>query len=299
MKRWIWIMCYLTSAVLHADPATKFGVSPERPMMEVPSISEASGIVVSRKNPRYYWIINDSGAPAEIHLVQADGTPRGKITLKDARNVDWEDLAIFEWNDASWLLVADTGDNDSKRDFCTLHILREPALPKPDQKLDARLSIDWQIRFRYEGGPRDCESVAVDAAARKILLLSKRTSPPELHELPLLKPEKRGIQITRRLGSTIVDAPIESNIPFRNQPTAMDIAADQSFAAVVTYYGVFVFPKAPAESWPQAFARKPLSPGPHLLAQAESVAISPDGKRIITLSEGKKTPIVTYLRLGQ
>jgi hypothetical protein len=33
-----------------------------------------------------------------------------------------------------------------------------------------------------------------------------------------------------------------------------------------------------------------------LLAQAESVAISPDGKRIITLSEGKKTPIVTYQR---
>ncbi|MCU0749991.1 MAG: hypothetical protein MUF13_10655 [Akkermansiaceae bacterium] len=296
MKRWILILCFLTSAGLHADPAVQFRISPDRPTMEAPGIREASGIVVSRKDPGHYWIINDSGAPAEIHLVQADGTPRGKITLKDARNVDWEDLAIFEWDNQSWLLVADTGDNESKRDFCTLHILREPALPKPDQKLDARLTTDWQIRFRYEGGPRDCESVAVDAAARKILLLSKRNSPPELHELPLLKPEKRGIQTTRRIGTSTVDAPLESTIPFRNQPTAMDIAADQSFAAVLTYYGVFVFPKAPAESWPEAFARKPLSPGPHLLAQAESIAISADGKRIIALSEGKKTPIVTYQR---
>ena len=296
MTHWIGLFCFLIIPALHADPALQFRISPHRPVMEAPGISEASGIAVSRKDPGSYWIINDSGAPPEIRLVQADGTARGKITLKDVRNADWEDLAIFEWNNASWLLVADTGDNESERDFCTLHVLREPALPKPGQSLDARLIADWQIRFRYQGGPRDCESVAVDAAARKILLLSKRTSPPELHELPLLKPEKRGIQTTRRIGTTIVEAPLDSTIPFRNQPTAMDIAADQSFAAVLTYYGVFVFPKAPAESWPQAFARKPLSPAPHLLAQAESIAISSDGKRIITLSEGRKTPIVTYQR---
>jgi hypothetical protein len=74
----------------------------------------------------------------------------------------------------------------------------------------------------------------------------------------------------------------------------MDIAADQSFAAVLTYYGVFVFPKTPAESWSRAFARKPVMLEPHILPQAESVAISSDGNDVFVVSEGRKTPIIRY-----
>jgi hypothetical protein len=294
MKRWTLLLACLSASGLRADPAPKFQISPERPAMEIPGVHEASGIAFSRKTPGNFWVLNDSGATAEIHLVQADGQALGKITLKDARNVDWEDLAAFDWKGESWLLVADIGDNQAQRDTCTLYLLREPAPPKPGTLLDARLNSAWQIRFRYDGGPRDAESVAVDAAAGKILLLSKRDSPPQLHELPLAKPDKHTTQTTRRIGTATVEAPIVSPIAFRDQPTAMDIAADQSFAAVATYYSVFVFPKAPSESWPEAFARKPHVLAPHLLAQAESVAISADGKSIVTLSEGKKTPIVSY-----
>jgi hypothetical protein len=216
------------------------------------------------------------------------------MTVNGARNKDWEDLASFTMDGVPYLLIADHGDNNAQRGVCTLYLLREPALPDPGANLNGDVAIEREIRFRYEGGPRDCEAVAVDVAAKKILLLTKRTQPPELYELPLASPAAGGTLLARKIGSTEVTSPMDSIIPFRNQPTGMDIAADHSFAAVLTYYGVFVFPKNPAESWPESFARKPVMLEPHILPQAETIAISEDGNSIFVVSEGRKTPIIRY-----
>jgi hypothetical protein len=297
MKHCLSVMACLTMpAAVHGGELVDgvYRAMADKPMMEVPAIREASGLAVSRHDPEFLWVINDSGADAGIHLIKSDGASRGMVTLKNARNVDWEDLASFTMNGKSFLLVADTGDNEAKRDICTLYILREPAIPATGETLKATVSAAWSIRFRYEGGPRDCESVAVDAVAKKILLLSKRTDPPELHELPLLPTKENGTLVTRKIGTSRVAAPIDSMIPFRNQPTAMDISADGSLAAVLTYYGVFVFPKKPGEEWSEAMARKPVTFDPHGLAQAESIAVSEDNNTIFVISEGRKSPIVRY-----
>ena len=297
MKRCLCVTASLTihAAVHGGEPVgVAYRALADKPVMEVPAIREASGLAVSRRDPGFLWVINDSGADAGIHLIGSDGTSRGMVSLKNARNVDWEDLASFTMDGESYLLVADTGDNEAKRDICTLYILREPAIPVTGKTLNATVSAQWSIRFHYEGGPRDCESVAVDAGAKKILLLSKRTDPPELHELPLLPPKGSGTLVTRKIGTTIVTAPIDSMIPFRNQPTAMDVSADGSMAAVLTYYGVFVFPKKPGEEWSEAMARKPVTFDPHGLAQAESIAVSNDNNTIFVISEGRKSPIVRY-----
>ena len=69
---------------------------------------------------------------------------------------------------------------------------------------------------------------------------------------------------------------------------------DGSLAAVITYYGVFLFPRKPDESWTEAFAKPPAVLPPHLLGQAEAVAFSKDGKSIHAISEGRNSPIVSY-----
>jgi len=262
--------------------------------LQSPAITEASGLAVSPTNPDFLWVINDSGGTPEIHLAGTDGTDHGKLTLKDTKNIDWEDLASFTLDGKPYLLLADTGDNNSRRETCVLHILREPTLPDDGKPLNLTTLPDWQIRFRYEDGPRDCEAVAVDAANKKIILISKRTKPPEVHELPLRAPSKRGILTTRKLGLTEVRAPVGNFIPFIDQPTGLDISPDGSLAAAVTYYGVFLFPRQPEESWADAFARKPVDLGPHHLGQAESVAFSKDGKTLRVISEGKNSPIKVY-----
>lgn len=269
-------------------------VQENKAILQSSALKEASGMAVSSRDDRLLWIINDSGAAPEFHLMETDGTYRGKATLTNARNVDWEDLVSFTMDGNAWLMAADTGDNTAKRETCTLYVAREPDAPAAGKSLDAATRIAWEIRFRYEDGPRDCESVAVDAQAGKILLISKRTEPPVVYELPLKPTDGKPVQVARRIGETRVSAPMDSLIPFRDEPTGLDITPDQSLAAVVTYYGVFLFPRKPGESWAEAFSRKPASPAPHLLPQAESVAFSKDRKSLFVVSEGKASKIVRY-----
>lgn len=275
-------------AFLKQDPAGKLGSS---------AINEASGLAASSRAPGFLWVINDSGSKPELHLIETHGRYRGKTTLTGARNVDWEDLASFQLGGKPYLLAADTGDNESKRDSCTLYVLNEPEPPAGDKTLDHQSRVQWQIRFRYEDGPRDCESVAVDAATGKILLLSKRTEVPFVYELPLKPGDNAKVLTARKIGKTSVQAPTGNRIPFANQPTGFDLTPDASMAAVVTYYGVFVFPRKPEEGWDAAFSRDPINLGPHALPQAEAVAFSKDGTSVLAISEGSGTPIIRFQRV--
>ncbi len=265
----------------------------ERSRIQSPDITEASGLAISPTNPAFMWVINDSGGKPDIHLIGTDGSDRGKVTLLDTANSDWEDLASFALGGKSYLLVADIGDNDARRESRTFHILREPGLPADGGKIDGTVRGDWQIQFRFEGGPRDCESVAVDVTAGKIIFISKRDTPPRVYELPLRAPEKPVIQTA----SPIARLPVESAgglEPFANQPTGLDITTDNSLAAVITYSGVLLYPRKPDRSWAEAFSAKPTVLLPHGLGQAESVAFSKDGKTIYAISEGKASPIASY-----
>jgi len=282
-------------AAVGAEPLTDFRpVEGDKSILQSSAIHEASGMAASSRDNGLLWVINDSGSKPELHLMETGGSYRGKVAVANARNVDWEDLASFVMDGSAWLLVADTGDNTSKRETCTIYIVREPDAPAAGKSLDGTTRIAWEIRFRYEDGPRDCEAVAVDAAAGKILLLSKRTEPPAVYELPLKPNDGKPVQVARKIGETRVAAPADSLIPFRDEPTGLDITPDNSLAAVATYYGVFLFPRKPDESWKDAFARKPVPLAPHLLAQAEGLAFTKDGRSIFVASEGKSSRIVRY-----
>ncbi|WP_035610275.1 hypothetical protein [Haloferula sp. BvORR071] len=262
------------------------------------SLTEASGMAASTRDDSLLWLLNDSGSPAELFLTDINGADRGKVLVDGVLNVDWEDLASFVFEKKSYLLIADTGDNGSQRSECALHIVAEPAAPQAGAQFAGKIPVAWSIHFRYEDGPRDCESVSVDAKAGKILLLSKRTNPPMLYELPL-KPEKPGLQIAKKIGQLSKNLPNGMPpMPFGTQPTGMSIAADGSMAAVVTYAKAFIFPRHDGESWAAAFAREPLALSGHHLRQAESIAFSRDGSLIRIASEGAGSPIVLYGRVA-
>lgn len=278
-----------------AEEESGFVRQPETPRLQSKEVDEASGLAFSGRDENALWMINDSGAQAILHLAGTDGTDRGKVRVSDAANVDWEDLSSFKLDGVPYLLIADTGDNNSVRNDCVLYVVKEPSMPKEGALLDGELKVEWKIPFTFEDGPRDCESVAVDAKARKVILISKRTKPPVVYELPL-RP-KEGNSVAKRVAETSVRPPKGVPLlPFIAQPTGMDIAPDGSKAAVVTYYGVFVFPRSGKESWGEAFAKNPVVLTPHGMAQAESVAFSPDGKKLLLVSERGDDRIVTYSR---
>lgn len=262
--------------------------------MEASDVTEASGMAISPTDGKFLWTINDSGCSPELHLLETNGKDLGKIFISNAKNKDWEDLASFTLDGKPYLLIADTGDNNGVRKNVTIHIVREPKLPTVGKILGGSTTAAWHIDFTYAGGPRDCEAVAVDAAKEKIILISKRTNPPEVYELPLRAPKKRDVLTLTKIGITSVQSAFGTLVPFANEPTGLDISADRSMAAVVTYYGVFIFPRKPEETWTDAFSRKPIALGPHGMPQAESIAFSKDGKFLYVTSEGKFQAILRY-----
>mgnify|MGYP002632305319 CR=1 FL=1 len=287
----ITLISFLAAATLHAEPIFRLQPHPEK--LSSLAITEASGLAVSATNGDFLWIINDSGGTNEIHLADKDGTPRGSISVEGTTNRDWEDLASFSLDGTPYLLIADTGDNSSKRRFVTLYVVQEPSLPTAGKNLSGKVPVAWDINFTFEGGARDCEAVAVDETGRKIILTSKRTEPPGVYELPL-RPAKN--PIARKIGSTETRATgLTLPIAFRNQPTGMDISADASMAVITTYHGAFLFRRKAGETWAETFVRKPESLGPHGLQQAEAIAFANDGMSIYLVSEGKDSPIARFM----
>ena len=257
------------------------------------AIREASGLTESRRHRGFLWLVNDSGADAVLHLAGSKGEDLGSVAVEAASNKDWEDLAGFNLDGRPYLLVADTGDNAAKREFVTLYFVAEPEF-SPDKKLEGSVKLEWTVRFRYPDGSRDCESVAVDARQQKVILVSKRTHPPEVYELPL-KPGGTDVVEAREIGTTDVSNPgsLPSHL-FDGQPTAMDITNDGNVAAILTYTGIFLFARKENESWAEALAHKPQVLAPHKLPQAEALAFTADGKTLYGTSEGVGARLVKY-----
>lgn len=283
----------LATLLIHAD-AAEFTIIKDGSRILAPAVNEASGLAISPADPNLMWIINDSGGTTDLHLLETNGTDRGTVNMTQSKNIDWEDLASFKLDGKSHLLIADTGDNGAIRKTCTLYILREPALPSVGKKLATTATSSWVIDFSYEGGPRDCEAVAVDAVSETVILVSKRTNPPEIYQLPLRTPKKSEVLIAKKIGQTSVKSPTGTLLPFSNQPVALDITSDRSAAAILTYFGVFVFSRLPNQSWADAFSSKPTALAPHEIGQAESLAYSKDGKTIFVTAEGKASPVIRY-----
>ncbi len=263
--------------------------------LENSSIDEASGLAHSSRQDGLFWVINDSGK-ARIHAIDPSGAARGKIKLPDARNVDWEDLASFQLNGKPYLLVADTGDNQSRRDSVTLYIVEEPDLELDDSP---SLSLAWRIDFSYPEGPRDVESIAVDVENARVLLLSKRDIPAVLYALPLV-PETNETLTAERLGpldSIPQPSDYEARVAAKTnswywQPTAMDISADGLAAVVLTYAAVHYFERSEGEDWLSALKTPHTAVITSNFPNAEAVAFGKDKHSIYVTVEKENAPIL-------
>lgn len=246
----------------------------------------------SQRRDGMFWVINDSGKP-RVHAIDSRGRKLGRVKLDKASNSDWEDIASFDFDGQAYLLVADIGDNDSKRKDVRLYFIEEP---DPDDK---EVDIAWRYDFDYDGGPRDAEAIAVDTENARVLVVSKRELPPAIYELPL-QPGSRKRQTARRLGPVMtLPKPRRQDVEFAPatnnywwQPTAMDIARDGSSAVILTYSGVFHYERAVGEDWLDAFGRVPAVLSVADYGEAESIAFNSDGTAVYVTFEGRGAPLL-------
>src|SRR5687768_5106604 len=98
---------------------------PTGPLVQVPGLSEASGLAISRRAPGRLWTHNDSGEPVVVAL-DARGSVTGRVRLTGAAVEDWEAIAVGPCGTGSCLHVGDIGDNEAKRKRITIYRLPEP-----------------------------------------------------------------------------------------------------------------------------------------------------------------------------
>jgi len=239
------------------------------------AIDESSGLACGRADEGVFWTHNDSGGTPRLYAFDRNGADLAVVTVADARNRDWEDMASFSYGGRNFLLVADVGDNRAKGRDYTLYIVPEPKLDAGKRGVALSVSPVQTIHFRYEDGPHNCESVAIDPMSRTIYLVSKvYGSKCTVYAVPWPERETSTPLVAKAVAT--LDVPLA---------TAMDISPDGLRAVVLTYGDAFEFVRGPEETWEQGFSRSPRRIGMPERVQGESICYGPDGKNLYLTSE--------------
>ncbi|MFW6153818.1 MAG: hypothetical protein ACOC95_01220 [Planctomycetota bacterium] len=251
--------------------------------LEQTAIDESSGIATSRRHADLLWTHNDSGDAPRLFALDRRGRHVGTYLLRGARHVDWEDMASAILDGVPTLIVADVGDNNSRRPRVRLYLTTEPD-PRAPEDSGETFRVRRTITFTYADGPRDCEAVAVDPTGAAVYLIDKhRWSPCGVYRLSLAAPATQPAA-----------APVAERIATLGygMVTAMDISPDGRRAIVGTYGDAFEYTRRPDEPWADAFARTPRRIRLPRRRQGEALGYGSDGVTLYATSEKTPTPLI-------
>jgi len=277
------------------------------------AINETSGLAASLHTEGLLWAHNDSGNEPVLYTIGPSGDCLGSVRIEGAVNRDWEDIASYEIDGRAYLIIGDIGDNNAVHPECVLYVIAEPSPDELSPTRQLTVTPERVIRYVYPGGPRDCESLAVDSCERSIYLISKRTQPPILYRLPLFPEDtskhpliaedtsKRPL-IAEELGpinGILQPSGLLSkmSVPWgkwRGQPCSLDISPDGKTAALLTYGEVYLYERQEGEDWASTFARGGHALAAHNLPQAEGLCFSRDGQSLYVTTEGSPAPLLRY-----
>lgn len=271
---------------------------------ELPSeLLEASGITRDPRNADAFWAHNDSGNPAELFAVDATGRLLAIVPLEDAPNRDFEDIAVGPCPSGSCLYLGDIGDNLAVHSSIRVHRLPLPELPADVEASDAgeaptlpALRPDASWHLVYPAGPRDAESLAIDAERDELIIVTKgREDVVELYSLPLgeLRGRPGSPDTLRRLGR--LPLPIGSGTS--QLITAGDLSPDGSRLVVRSYTTLYEFAWPGAADFDTLAAPAASSVLSALEAQGEGVAWDGTTDTLVLVSEGRGGRPATISRI--
>lgn len=279
---------------LKADALTQVGVVKDRRLTEI------SGIDSSLKYPDCYWVHNDSGNPAELFLISESGHTLAKVSLKGAVNVDWEDISVCTLVGKPYICVADVGDNQAKRERSQLYLLEEPDLVLPslanatNEAEDSPVAVEVEIEdfqkleFRFAGGPRNCEAMAIDGRHRSIFLFEKARDndqdkkPIGVYKLRLLQDDL----------SLLSDVAKRIAVATDRITTGADMHSDGKNLLTCNYVLGSRYTRKLAANWERELqGQESTRFGLPVQRQGEAICFAADGKSAIVVSEFGNQPI--------
>jgi hypothetical protein len=284
---------------LCAGSATTVGTLAE------PGLTETSGLAGSRARRGLLWAHNDSGDTARVFPLAADGASLGVVTVTGADAYDWEDIAVGTGPDGvGSLFLADTGDRGTgPRTDVTVYRVAEPVPPGPGATSATEPAV--AIGLTYPDGGHDSEALLVDDRSGDLVIVTKGADGrPTVYRAPGAARSPGGTRVTLEVIGPL-GMPTEPGASRRllelaglgataDQVTGAD-AATAGVAVVRTYGGIAVYPWAKGVTLASALLGVPCaapSPLDVRFPQGEAIALSPDGRRAVTVSEGVGAPLV-------
>ena len=128
--------------------------TPTTALVRLKGLTEASGLVVSRRAPGRLWTHNDSGQPILVSLDNR-GTVTGQVRVSGATVDDWEALAAGPCDTGPCLYIGDIGDNEAKRRRITVYRVPEPSAAS------GTATVSGVFHATYPDGAHDAETLLV------------------------------------------------------------------------------------------------------------------------------------------
>jgi len=275
------LLLLASTVAFAAAPPIEYGKGRELATLANPKIDESSGIACSRRTPGVFWTHNDSSNHPRVYAFNAKGDDLGTWHVVGARNYDWEDIASATLDGKPYLFIGDIGGNNTTTRKRTIYVVPEPAVDPAKRSVQATMEPERVIRFVFEDGQHDCESLAIDPTTRTFYLVEKSwTLTARVYQLPWPKEDTAEPCVAKCVAKIRVTL-----------ATGMDMSPDGLRAVVLTYGHALEYTRRQEEDWAAAFPR----PG-RLIAlpprrQGESICYGPDGKTLYLTSEMLPTPL--------
>ena len=187
VRRTVWVLlpALATCGQYVADASE---CSPVGPSVPLPGrLRETSGVATGVRNPDLIWTHSD-GRRSTLYAVDHDGRVRARVEL-DRSFRDWEDIARARCDLGVCLYMADTGDNEERRDNISFYRLAEPEV----MGVGDVTGVGEAERYRVTlpDGPRDIEAMYVLPTEEVFFVTKGRRHPVTLYRYPLpLRPEE-------------------------------------------------------------------------------------------------------------
>lgn len=251
------------------------------------ALTEASGLVFSRRSPGVVWSHNDSEDAPKFYTFSELGAPLGVYTLQGADVRDWEDMALGPGPKPAqdYLYVGDIGDNNMEYASVTVYRAPEPPVDPGMTGVVASLGGVESFEFTFPGGPRNCETMLVDPVDGDLLLVSKSVD-----------------------GSSLVyraEAPLKSGVLAEvgklefgpgGLTTGGSVTAAGDWVLVRTYFAARMWHRAAGTPLHQAFTGAGCDVSVPMEMQGEAIAFAAAGLDYYTTSEGAKPPLYRFSR---